>query len=302
MQYKEYFVNKKCQQFLEVGNYDFEELSALKSQAAENVSIELDALKCLCFFPNIKHLRLLPGPIDQKDLVFLRNLHILSLTLDYYSEQIDEYTIDLSQFPELQYVFSRSQYNFCRANACESLNTLVVQEWMDKDLSCLKGGKIKAIDIFGGVLCSLEGAKELQDLHSLSLAYSPKLKDISAIDQSRTLESLSFEKCNNLEITTLTFLPALRYLSVKGRRTVKNLSFLQGFPVLEHIVLDIPIEDGDLTALHNFEHSVVLTDKKNFSCKNKDLPKKNKKFRSEFIPAWLEILPECNTGDKEDNA
>ena len=88
-------MNKSRLDFIEIGSYDEEELAKLGSLPFCNVSVELDALQCLRFFPCVENLILRPGEISEEGLGYLRGLRIISLKLDYYSDCIDLYAIDL---------------------------------------------------------------------------------------------------------------------------------------------------------------------------------------------------------------
>lgn len=50
------FMNKSRLDFIEIGSYDEEELAKLGSLPFCNVSVELDALACLRFFPCVENL------------------------------------------------------------------------------------------------------------------------------------------------------------------------------------------------------------------------------------------------------
>ena len=54
-------MNKSRLDFIEIGSYDEEELAKLGSLPFRNVSVELDALQCLRFFPCVENLILRPG-------------------------------------------------------------------------------------------------------------------------------------------------------------------------------------------------------------------------------------------------
>jgi len=293
MQYKTDFMNKTELSFLEIGLHDEPELMLLGSQPARNISIELDALACLRFFPQVERLILRPGSLVEQDLCYLRDLPIITLKLDYYSTEQDIYTIDLAQFPKLQYVFSRTQHNFRNIEGCKSLYTLVVQEWYGRDLQCLQSTSLYALSIFSGRLRSLSGIQNSPNLRSLALANQQNLSDLCDLQTCCALESLSIESCSHADVTQITALPHLQYLRWIGKQRVRDLSFLSRFPALDHVILDIVIEDGQLDVLLQYSHSVILTDRRHYSRKNRELPKAKHRYCSPQIPRWLEILPQA---------
>ena len=160
-------MNKSRLDFIEIGSYDEEELAKLGSLPFRNVSVELDALQCLRFFPCVENLILRPGEISEEGLGYLRGLRIISLKLDYYSDCIDLYAIDLAQFPDLQFLFSRTQYNFYNIAMCQSLCTLVVQEWLGNDLTYLVGSSLRAyVYLMGNYNALREYRRYLRSYHS----------------------------------------------------------------------------------------------------------------------------------------
>lgn len=291
MRHTNEFVNKSCLDFIEVGSYDADELAELAPLRFRNVSIELDALKCLVFFPYVENLILRPGEIREENLACLRGLQIKTLNLDYYSDCIDSYSIDISQFPKLQLLFSRTQYNFSNIAKCPSLCTLIVQEWYCDDLTYLRGSHLQALCIFSGRLQHLEGVQSMPNLRSISIANQRRLSDVHCLDSCCGLESLVIEKCNRVPILQLPTLPYLRYLALIGTQKAANLSFLDSYPKLEYLLLGIFIADGNLQALFKLKHCAILTDCRHYSAKNAALPKSPQKFHSASIPHWLEILP-----------
>lgn len=286
------FVNKSRLDFVEVSSYDEAELSKFGPLPFRNISIELDALRCLRFFPNVENLILRPGEICEVDLEYLKNLPIVSLKLDYYSDCVDLYTIDLAQFPNLQFLFSRTQYNFSNVAICQTLDTLVVQEWFSNDLTCLSRSSLRALSIFSGKLQCFEGVQLMPQLLSISVANQRLLSDVHCLKMCCSLESLSVETCNRIPVLQIPGLPNLRYLELIGSQRVDNLFFLNNYPKLEYLQLGIFVVDGNLQILSRLKHCTILSDCKHYSARNADLPKSQRRFHSHSIPEWLEVLPQ----------
>ena len=293
MRYTSEFINKRMVDFIEIGSYDEAELTDRGSLSFPNVSVSMDALKCLRFFPCIENLVLRPGEISEEGLEHLNGLHIISLKLDYYSDCIDLYTINLAQFPDLQFLFSRTQYNFINAAMCPNLCTMVVQEWLSADLTYLAGSHLRALSIFGGKLHSLEGVQLLPEIISILIANQRQQRDAHWLESCCRLESLAIESCNRIPVLQIPVLPNLRYLELAGLQKLKDLTFLNRFPRLEYLLLDVFVIDGNLQALSKLKHCVIMSDHKHYSVKNADLPKMPCRFRSDSIPRWLEILPQA---------
>ncbi len=71
---------------------------------------------------------------------------------------------------------------------------------------------------------------------------------------------------------------------------VKNLSFIENMKMLKRAIWDIHIESGDLNPLRHLERVVILTERKNFNLRNKDMPHSDKKYEINPIPEWRNYL------------
>lgn len=293
MRYSTRFIHRIRENFLIVGLYDYEEIQQLKTLQNEYVEISLDALCCLKHFPNIKHLILTPGSINPDELDLLYGLRIKSLKLDFYTYEIDHYTIDIGSFPELELVFARTQYCFSNIRKCLSLKTLIVQEWLTPDLTYLGGSSVQALSIFSGKLNSLNGIAGIPNLISLSLSNQKQLSDCSQLETNR-LESLGIENCGKINVMNLPVLPYVRMVYLSGRNKIPNIhTILQLTPILEWLLLDQRVEDGDLAPLNSLKHAVLFSDCRHYSHKNSELPKSTVRFQSNILSEAFEILPEA---------
>lgn len=273
MQVKLEFIDDFSDYFMHVGKYDEDELISIGQQNDICVAIELDALPCLRFFPHVTNLILRPGCITEDHLHYLYNLPIRRMKLDYYSDSIDEYAIDLSEFSQLECVFSRTQYNYRNVNKCPSLTALVVQEWYTCDLSDLGSTQISKLKILSGRLTSLKGINKLPGLKYLSVANQRSLKSISDVHNCYKLEFLEIESCNKVALSTFPTISHLRSLVIIGRQEIDNCDFFLRFPLLEKLVLGIKIVDGDISNLRKLKHCSILRDYRHYSHRNSDLPK-----------------------------
>lgn len=288
MEYKRFFLGNE-EPYLVLVKEDEEELSSMDS-LQENIAIELDALPLLRFYPNIKKLILFPAVLNPSDLLYLKSLSVKYLKLDYFSDTIDEYSIDLSFFPNLEFLFSKSSRNFRNISTCKALKTIIIQEWLESSLEQLNSCSALAIKLCKGGLRNLHGVRTMRRLCSLSVAYQRKLSDISEISFCKSLESLWIEKCPKTDFKTISSVKSLRYLYYSSAKSLTDLCWLPSFPQLEYLVLDVKIEDGDLSPLTRLKHSVLITDYMHYSIKNKDLPKADR-FYSLVIPPGYEVIP-----------
>ena len=277
--------------FLCVGAYDLDEIQKIGKIDEENIEISMDALICLNYMPNVKNIILTPGNVNPIDLEVLQGLRIKALKLDYYSYEIDNWNIDLSQFPFLEYVYARTQYCFRNVSQCKNLHTLSVLQWIDDNLEYLYGSTLKALELSGGPLKSLIGIHHLPQLRSLTLENLHRLSDISSLEGA-CLESLAVTSCNKLDANIFPCLPHLRLLILGGSKKISCISsILRQTPKLEWIYLEVDVEQGDLSPLKKLQHVVIFRDCRHYTLKNKDLPKADVAFCSNYIPNHLRILP-----------
>ena len=274
MYYKQEFIGSNFNDlFLHIGIHDEEELLTSHLRDDENVSVELDALHCLRFFPKAQNLILRPGCINPNDTKYLYDLPIKFLKLDYYSDTWDEYAIDLGRFRQLIYVFSRTQYNFVNAKNAHGLNTLVVQQWADENLLNLSASNIVRLELLEGHLKSLLGIEDLLQLRELSVSNQRSLRDLSLLSRFPKIENLSIEACGKIDLETIPTLPGIKCLRLIGRQTIESSLFFLRFPHLERLTLGVKVLDGDISSFLKLKHCVILNDYKHYCCHNSNLPK-----------------------------
>lgn len=293
MHYETRFLHRIQKDFLIVGLHDYEELSQAGTLNNRYVELSMEALCCLCYFPNVEHLILTPGEVTPEGLWALRGLNIKSLKLDYYTYEIDSYTIDLACFPQLELVFARTQCCYTNIVNCSTLQTLIVQEWLTDNLNSLSNSSIKALKIFSGRLRSLNGVERLPNLVSLSIANQRQLVDCEGLRMTN-LESIEIISCNKVETTLFPVLSDLRFLHLSGKKAIPNVATILCLaPRLEWLLLDHAVEDGNLSPLTNLSHAVIFTDHRHYSHKNVNLPKAAYRFHSDYLSENLAVLPEA---------
>lgn len=95
-------------------------LSANRSDT-DAYKLELSNLDSLIYIPNVESLILTGGiPTESGLRALYRHTEIKRLILDYEETESDENGIDLSSFPSLSYILSRSDLNIRSSNNCRS--------------------------------------------------------------------------------------------------------------------------------------------------------------------------------------
>lgn len=285
------FIGRTQKNFLCVGAYDLEEIQQIGIINEVNIELSMDALVCLKYMPNVENLILAPGNVNPRDLTLLQGLPIKALDINYYSYEIDNWTIDLSQFPNLEFVSARTQYCFRSASQCENLHTLSVLQWIEDDLEYLSGSTLKALELSSGKLKSIKCINSLPHLKSLALENQRGLTDLSPVEEM-CLESMAVISCNKVDTNIFPYLPHLRLLKLSGSRRILFVNnILRQTPSLEWLFLDHVVEHGNLDLLQKLQHAVIFRDCRHYSLKNMNLPKTSADFYSHYIPNHLRILP-----------
>ena len=71
---------------------------------------------------------------------------------------------------------------------------------------------------------------------------------------------------------------------------MRDLNFIDNMKMLKRAIFDIRIESGDLNPLRHLERVVLLTERKNFNLRNKDMPHSDKRYVINSIPEWRDYL------------
>jgi len=113
MEYRERVIDGGLYQFLNALILDDEDRAEIHHHTeCENIEIELSSLEYLCVFPVIRNLIITGGIPTAKGFdTFYAHSELEQLVLDYEETDSDEEGIDLSRFPNLKYVLSRSNLN-----------------------------------------------------------------------------------------------------------------------------------------------------------------------------------------------
>jgi len=118
VEYRERVINGGLYLFLNALILDDEDRTEIHHHAdCENIEIELGSLEYLCVFPAIRNLIITGGIPTAKGLSALyAHSELEQLVLDYEETDSDEEGIDLTRFPNLNYVLSRSNLNIRNYN------------------------------------------------------------------------------------------------------------------------------------------------------------------------------------------
>ena len=110
------FIDNEEVPILQVNTIDDDDIAEITMNYAlcEHLEISLDSLQHLKLFNNITTLIIVGGMVTEEGMDCLyRQRNLETLVLDYEETESDRDAIELSQFPKLRYVLSRSNLNIC---------------------------------------------------------------------------------------------------------------------------------------------------------------------------------------------
>lgn len=214
MQYTNKYLSCELK-FLDVVISDKDDARQLAQHQNEtNVIISMTDLKYLSWFTQIERLIITAGEAPDDASLILKSIkNLRELKLDYdETEPFTKWCIDISVFNNLEYLFSRSSYNFRGAEKSKSLKTLIVHNWYSADLLQLKNSCIDTLRINCGKLTNLNGIENVP-LLILSLSNLRGLTNIKNVEKL-PLKILEIDNCNNILNLQSVSSTTLEYLMV----------------------------------------------------------------------------------------
>ena len=126
----------------------------------------------------------------------------------------------------------------------------------------MKDSGIDTLRIGCGRLKCLDGIEQLP-LLILSLSHLRFLTDIASVRESH-IKILEIDSCNRIE-NIENLLPAtLEYLMLYGKNRISSGAFINQYPQLKRVMLDVTIEDSDLSAFDTLDSAILLTDRRSY--------------------------------------
>lgn len=262
---------------------------------SDKIAISLTDLQLLSSFLSLKKIVLLPGILSAQGKETLYKLKSIEfIAFDYVEDdELDLDRIDVSQFPDLQAIVSRSCLNYINLSQCFSLRTLKVRNCNESDLSSVSGLlKLDSLELTSGKVKSLKGI-EKTSIQCLTLSYLRNLLDISTLVLCPNLKALRIDHCPNMTDyeNILSKLSNLVLLCItEGKGSFHNLKFIEFLKNLQFFVTDYNILDGQIDLLKKLPYSSILQDRRHYNLKDSELPREKSALRgNENIPLWRRI-------------
>lgn len=121
---------------------------------------------------------------------------------------------------------------------------------------------------------SLLGLAHFSKIRTLLLEYNRNLQDLSSIvEVAPHLEHLRILNCPKvIDFSFLEHLHNLKYLFLLGKNSLPSVQFIRQMPQLQHVVIAMNVEDGDITPCLSVPYA-VCKNKRHYNLKDKDLSK-----------------------------
>lgn len=268
---------------LSVTKRDLEsQISVIREWGIDKAQIRAEQIDFLDRCPGLKHVSLYPvgdsfDPSPLYRMPQVRSFFCRAGIVDYsrlsgleYLMVVEETPAAFRDLPALRTL----SVSDCRA---QTVGELTVSSVMD------------TLDIRNSTIRSLNGLPP--KLQCLYLSGNKRLEDICALDSvCGTLKALRIVNCPKIrDFTMISRLKGLEYLHLEGSRILPDLRFLRELPNLKTLVLNMRVEDGDLTPCLGLQYVHCGRMSRHYNVKARDLPKGEFCRGDEHIDSWRRL-------------
>lgn len=198
--------------------------------------------------------------------------------LKYFSyAAYTKYTIDFTNFPQLEDVFLDWWPQARSIFQCNSLKKLYISGYKGKTIDeFTRLTNLEELKIGGTPMTDLSGIDTLKKLKSLCLYVFRKLDNIEELGKLERLEELEIQSNKKIkDISPIGKLKNLRKLYLNDLGRISSLKPLENLKNLEILFFygSTVIEDGDLDFLKNFGlKDVAFANRKHYNIKSFEVP------------------------------
>ena len=270
-----------------------EQIDFVNENKLEKAIIVANNISFLANCPTLKHLIIIPenGSEDNFDfspLYKIPEVKTLNCRTVYGVHEELSGQVDYSKINGIESlgISGKGHINF---NRIETLKTLGVSNYTGVDLTDMFSSK--KLDTIRLIRCktkSLDGIQQSDNMQCLYLHYNRYLQDISALKETqKSLKALRIENCPSInDFSVLEELEKLELLELSGSNKLPDLSFLLKMKNLKTFILNMDVNDGDLSPCLDLSYVYSAKNRKHYNLKNTELPKGKYVRGNETIEMW----------------
>lgn len=169
--------------------------------------------------------------------------------------------IDFERLPDLEMLgltWNNTVQGFQFLNGLSLLSIRNCHQDQVDQMSAMK--HLADLTISDGMVNDIGPLHSCDNLTRLRIVKCPKLQAIGPLPTALKISSVDIESCNGLrDVDGLGDLQELTELTLIGSRPLRSISCLSNCHKLQRLVLQIPIEDGDVGFLKRMESLVSLS-------------------------------------------
>lgn len=260
-------------------------------------------LSYLKFFPQIQFIEINDESENIELLYTLKELKGIKIHSNILNK------IDLKLFSKLEYVYVIINEKL-KFDKLFNIKYLYIQFFNEKSISNIYNLKhLKKLTLeYCNKIESLEGIENLVQLNSIRIDYCKKLKDIHNLiflPNLKELEILESNQIENIEKALIKLNKIEKIIvysnSISSKKAFTSLDFIKNLKKLKIFQTDYIIKDGNLTPLMNLTDTSILTWKKYYNVRDKDLPHENVIYRIGNHNSIMKKLTEIENGKENEN-
>ena len=283
-------------QIVHTGQSLSEQIDFVNRYKIEKAIVVTDNISFITKCPTLKYIDVIPmngsgNGFDFSPLYNMPEIKSLCCRTRYGIREEFSSQVDYSQIRGLEKI-SISDKGHKNYNKIETLKTLGISDFNEADLTQLFVSKV--LDTLCMIQCktkTLNGIQQSEKMQCLYLHYNRSLQDISALKEIKgTLRALRIENCPAIDdFSVLGELENLELLELSGSNELPDLGFLKRMKNLKTFILNMNVNDGDLSPCLDLSYACSLKNRKHYNLKNAELPKGIYVRGNESIERWRRL-------------
>lgn len=282
---------------------NFQSITYLLTHQVDKVYLQMtDTLPSLQEWSFVRHLcleirqvenedSLIHKPILLDELYQLKNLQSLRIKYIGHSNLNPTHRIQLDRF---QYLVSYSGDVKWVDNIskCSSLQSLELIHFASTDLTSIcELNKLDSLYLLQPKVESLVGIECLSNLRCLYIHYASRLTDISPIQYvANTLTALRIDHCPKIkDFVCLQHMKQVELLQLSGSNMIPSIAFVERMTKLKTFILDIKVQDGDMSLCKNIQRVSMLKYCRHYNMKDSQLPKGDFCHGNDAVDYWRRL-------------